>query len=138
MPAVTADALTPLQAAFIGLALIVTFVATVFVAGFLAKKLKIEDADYARALWATLFANLASGALNGALTTYLDLPIALILVVAGVVAPIVVFRLVFQCTLALAALLWLLVLIAEVVIGVALVAASLGLAQRLAPVEGLS
>lgn len=137
MPAVTADALTLLQAAFIGLALILTFVATVFVAGFLAKKLKIEDADYARALWATLFANLASGTVQGALTAYLDAPIALWLVVAGLVVPIVIFRLVFRATWALAALLWFFVLIAEVAIGVALVAASLRLAEQLTPVEGL-
>ena len=120
-----------IQISLFSLAFLLEFVAAVFITGFVAKRLRIEDATYSRALGATFLRD--AGILVGmaVLTGVLGLAEASSALVSAVAVPVVVHRFVFETGIGRAALLWLIVSPAEAVVAGVLVGAAVGLAARL-------
>lgn len=106
-----------IQLSLFALAGLFEFVAAVFITGFVARRLRIEDATYARALGATFLRDVAFALSFQVLSVYLGLPTAASLLVAAGALPVVVHKLVFETSLTRAGLLWLIVAPAEAVVG---------------------
>lgn len=120
-----------IQVSLLGLAFLLEFVAAVLITGFVAKRIRIEDATYSRALGATFLRD--AGMLVGmaVLTGLLGLPEVSSALVSVVVVPVVVHRFVFETGIGRATLLWLIVSPAEAVVAGVLVGAAVRLAARL-------
>jgi predicted lysophospholipase L1 biosynthesis ABC-type transport system permease subunit len=102
------------------LAGVLEFLAAALITGFAARRLRIEDATYLRAIGATFLRDLAI-VIGFALNEYIGLPLAVAAFVSLGALPVLVHRYVFETSLRRGALLWLIVGPAEVVVAGALI-----------------
>jgi len=105
------------------LAGVLEFLAAAFITGFVARRLRIEDATFPtflQALWATFLRDVAIALSFQVLYSYLGVPLGVSLLVAAGALPVVVHKLVFETSLTRAGLLWLMVAPAEAVVAGAL------------------
>lgn len=131
---VQADSFEPSvsQTLLLGIAVIAIFGLEVFTTGFVARKLRIEDASYGRALWASVLKNVTvavlaylSGRYVGAISPEVGL------LVLGAVVPMVMYKLVFESTLGQAVLIWIAVLAIDMIAAVSLLYGALTIGERL-------
>jgi hypothetical protein len=115
------------QALLLGIVYALLFGITVLTTGLTAKRLKIVDADYAQALWATVFNNIGSVGGVALLSGVAGLPPGPVLLLVGAVLPVIIYKLVFQATLAQAAVIWVVVLLVVALAAVGLVVAAMSL-----------
>jgi hypothetical protein len=115
------------QALLLGVVYALLFGISVLITGWIARRLKIVDAGYGQALWATVFKNIGSVGGVTLLSGVAGLPTGPVLAIVVAVLPIIIYKLVFQSTLAQAALIWIVVLVVEAAAAVLLVLAALGL-----------
>lgn len=114
------------QALLLGIAYVLLFGISVLATGLVAQRLKILDAGYAQALWATVFKSMGSiGAI--ALLGVSAIPPGPLLALVVALLPVIIYKLVFQSTFVQAVLLWIVVLVVEAAAAVVLVVAALGL-----------
>lgn len=116
------------QYLLLSIGVIAVFGVEVFATGLVAKKLRIFDANYGKALWAAVLKNGILGIVAYLLSRYTpDAPRLPVLFLVGTVAPITIYKLVFESTIAQATLIWIFVLLIESVAGTALVYAALSI-----------
>ncbi len=116
------------QALLLGVVYALLFGISVLITGLAARRVKVVDAGYALALWATVFKNIGSVGGVALLSGVVGLSMGPVLVVVAAIIPIIVYKLVFQSTWVQAVLIWIVVLLVEAVAAtlLALGAMSLG------------
>ena len=115
------------QALLLGIVYALLFGITVLTTGLIAKRLKIDEASYTQALWATVFNSIGSTAGAALLGGLAGLPAGPVLLLVGAVLPVIIYKLVFQSTWMQAAVIWIVVLLVVAAAGVALVLAAMSL-----------
>ena len=114
------------QALLLALSAVLVFFASSYIALRTARRVKIPFAEYGEALWATFFKNGSVAVAGPVLDGWIGLPPFVTIALLVAVLPIAIYRKVFASTLRQATIVWVVVLGAEVVVGVVLVIGSLG------------
>jgi hypothetical protein len=115
------------QALLLGIVYALLFGISVLTTGLTAKRLKIVDADYTQALWATVFNAIGSTVGAALFGGVVGLPAAPVLFLVGAVLPVIIYKLVFQATWMQAAVIWIVVLLVVAVAAIGLVVAAMSL-----------
>jgi hypothetical protein len=118
------------QSLLLSIAVILLFAVQVYTTAFTARKVRVFDVSYGRALWATVLVNVSSILIQGVLVELLGLS-QLLAVLVLIAVPVFIFKLVFTSTVRQAALIWVAVLAVGVLAAIALVAVALSLGSWL-------
>lgn len=118
------DPVAVLQAVLLGLA--ITFVFSVFAAGFTAKKINnIHHPTYSKALLATILKNLLGLAGFFVFGLFLDAPVWVVFGIAFSLIPIAIYKVVFASMWREAALIWIVAFVVELGLGYVLIIAGI-------------